>query len=63
MVYQLWPPLAAWLLALVACVVMNKVAGIQIFFLGLPGWFAAGLLYLAMSRYAQCRVRNGGVNA
>jgi len=55
-----WPPLAAWLLALAACVVMNKVAGVQIFFLGLPGWFAAGVLYLVMSKFAQRRLADGG---
>lgn len=48
-----WPPLAAWLLALVACVVMNLGFGIQIFFLGLPGWIMAGIFYWIMSKAAQ----------
>jgi purine-cytosine permease-like protein len=48
-----WPPLAAWGLALAACVVMNKIFNVQIFFLGLPAWVAAGVLYLVMSKVAQ----------
>jgi purine-cytosine permease-like protein len=48
-----WPPLAAWGLALAACVVMNKIFNVQIFFLGLPAWLAAGGLYLVMSKAAQ----------
>ena len=50
-----WPPLAAWLLALVACVAMYMGLGIQIFFLGLPGWIMAGVFYLMLSKYAQNR--------
>lgn len=55
-----WPPLVAWILALLACVIMNTRFGAQIFFLGLPGWLAAGLLYLVMSRFAQARAMAGG---
>jgi purine-cytosine permease-like protein len=50
-----WPPMAAWGLALVACVMMNAFLDVQVFFLGLPGWLAAGVLYLVMSRMAQKR--------
>jgi purine-cytosine permease-like protein len=50
-----WPPIAAWLLALVACVILNLGFGIQIFFLGLPGWIMAGIFYLIMSKSAQIR--------
>jgi purine-cytosine permease-like protein len=56
-----WPPLAAWGLALAACVLMNQLGGVQIFFLGLPGWFAAGILYLVLSRMAQKRTVVQGV--
>jgi purine-cytosine permease-like protein len=50
-----WPPIAAWALALVACVVLNVWLGVQVFFLGLPGWIAAGALFLALSALAQKR--------
>jgi purine-cytosine permease-like protein len=50
-----WPPLAAWALALVACVLLNVYGGVQVFFLGLPGWLAAGTLFLALSAVAQKR--------
>jgi purine-cytosine permease-like protein len=50
-----WPPIAAWLLALVACVAMNYWLHIEIFFLGLPGWIMAGIFYFIMSRAAQNR--------
>jgi purine-cytosine permease-like protein len=51
-----WPPLAAWALALVACVILNIGLGVQIFFLGLPGWIMAGIFYAAMSKSAQNRL-------
>jgi len=57
-----WPPLAAWVLALVACVILNVVCGVEVFFLGLPGWIAAGTLFLGLSAMAQNRAREGGVS-
>jgi hypothetical protein len=48
-----WPPVAAWLLALMACMALNIGLGVQIFFLGLPGWIMAGIFYLIMSKSAQ----------
>ncbi|MCF7674069.1 MAG: hypothetical protein K9N23_01780 [Akkermansiaceae bacterium] len=51
-----WPPLAAWVLALVGCVAMNIGFGTQIFFLGLPGWIMAGVFYFFMSKAAQNHV-------
>jgi purine-cytosine permease-like protein len=50
-----WPPLAAWFLALIACVILNIGFGVQIFFLGLPGWIMAGIFYAVMSKSAQNR--------
>jgi purine-cytosine permease-like protein len=49
-----WPAAAAWLVTLGACLLLNLAAGVQIFFLGLPGWFIAIALYVALS-YAQQR--------
>ena len=54
-----WPAAASWGLTLVACWAINGVWGLQIFFLGLPGWFIATAVYLALS-YAQQR---GGTGA
>lgn len=44
---------AAWLVALVTCGVLNQLAGVQIYFLALPGWVVAGLLYLVLSAVTQ----------
>ncbi|MBN2506738.1 MAG: hypothetical protein JXQ71_08595 [Verrucomicrobia bacterium] len=40
----------AWGLALALCAVLNQGAGVQIYFLALPGWIMAGGLYLFFSR-------------
>ena len=44
-----WPAAAAWGLTLAACWGINAVWGLQIFFLGLPGWFIATGIYIALS--------------
>jgi purine-cytosine permease-like protein len=49
-----WPAAAAWLVTLGACLLLNLLWGVQIFFLGLPGWFIAIALYVALS-YVQQR--------
>ncbi len=41
-----WTAALTWILTLVACVLINVIAGTEIFFLGLPGWFAAVVLYV-----------------
>ena len=46
----------AWGFTLVACISINLLFGMEIFFLGLPGWFIASLLYVFGSLYVQ-RVR------
>ena len=43
------PPALAWLLTLSLCLVMNLRFGLQIFFLGLPGWFIAVIIYMGLS--------------
>ncbi|ARA95148.1 MAG: hypothetical protein D6685_02750 [Bacteroidetes bacterium] len=50
-----WPTAVAWLGTLVACWVINRTWGLDIFFLGLPGWFIAVGLYLGLSRWQQRR--------
>jgi len=38
---------------LVLCIALNRLAGVEIFFLALPGWFIAAALYLVMSKFYQ----------
>jgi purine-cytosine permease-like protein len=45
----------AWVLALILCALLNRFAGVQVFFLALPGWIMAGLLYLGLSLLLQKR--------
>ena len=48
-----WPPVLAWLLSLLFCVGLWYYAGIQEFFLCLPGWIMAGVIYLVLSKLSQ----------
>jgi purine-cytosine permease-like protein len=48
-----WPAAITWLVTLIFCLVLNWVFNIDIFFLGLPGWFAAALLYIVSSKLIQ----------
>jgi len=50
-----WPPPLAWGLSLVACLALNVFLGVQEFFLCLPGWLIAGLVYLLSSKLLQQR--------
>jgi hypothetical protein len=43
----------AWVATLAACLAVVNAGGMQIYFVGLPGWFAAALLYIAFSRLVQ----------
>lgn len=47
------PPALAWILTLGACLWMNLHYGVQVFFLGLPGWFVAVAIYMFLSLYYQ----------
>ena len=49
------PAALAWLLTLGACLLLNLVWNVEIFFLGLPGWFIATGLYVALSLAQQRR--------
>lgn len=51
-----WAAAAGWIVTLVLCLLLNFVFGLEIFFLGLPGWFIAALLYLILSRYNRLNV-------
>ncbi|HEX5167750.1 MAG TPA: hypothetical protein VFW11_01150 [Cyclobacteriaceae bacterium] len=42
-----------WVLTLALCLVLNLSLGIEIFFLGLPGWFVAVVIYMIASKIVQ----------
>ena len=42
-----------WVVTLLVCLLANVLLGIEIFFLGLPAWFVAALIYLATSKWYQ----------
>jgi purine-cytosine permease-like protein len=48
-----WPAAASWGLTLAACWGINAVWGLEIFFLGLPGWFIATFIYVAFCHIQQ----------
>ena len=47
------PVAIAWIVTLGLAVVLNQAMNIEIFFLGLPGWFIAAALYLISSYLVQ----------
>jgi purine-cytosine permease-like protein len=49
------PPALAWVLTLGICLWLNLKYEVQVFFLGLPGWFIAVVIYMGMSLYYQRR--------
>jgi len=44
---------STWVLTLALCLMGNMLLGIEIFFLGLPAWFAAAVIYLVFSYFYQ----------
>ncbi|MGI9543378.1 MAG: purine-cytosine permease family protein, partial [Cyclobacteriaceae bacterium] len=42
-----------WILTLALCLALYKWAGIEVFFLGLPGWFVASIIYIVGSKILQ----------
>src|SRR5438034_453908 len=48
-----WPAGLTWGITLGACWAINAVWGLEIFFLGLPGWFIATVLYVGLSAIQQ----------
>jgi len=49
----------AWIVTLFVSVLLNRFAGIEIFFLGLPGWFVAAAIYLISSYVVQSPLIKG----
>ena len=52
-----WAAGLTWFLTLGACWALVKFAGMAIFFVSLPGWFVAAVLYVVLSRFYQRQVR------
>lgn len=48
-----WSAFVTWTATLIICVLMNQIYGVEVFFLGLPGWFIAAVIYLVMSKLYQ----------
>ena len=48
-----------WGLTLIFCLALNYAFDIDIFFLGLPGWFAAVIIYIAASKILQKKTVQG----
>ncbi len=48
-----WSAGLTWFITLLLCLFINLYFGIEIFFLGLPGWFIAVLLYIGLSMFYQ----------
>ncbi|MCB0729855.1 MAG: hypothetical protein KDC88_02380 [Ignavibacteriae bacterium] len=52
----------SWIITLLAALFFNIFFGVEVFFLGLPGWFVASLVYLISSKIIQQKlnIANGG---
>jgi cytosine/uracil/thiamine/allantoin permease len=50
-----WAAGVAWILTLCFCLALYLLAGIENFFLFIPGWFIAAVLYIAGSMLVQKR--------
>jgi purine-cytosine permease-like protein len=48
-----WPTAIAWGSTLAACWGMNAIWDVGIFFVGLPGWFIATVVYVVLSHWQQ----------
>ncbi len=51
-----WAAGLTWFLTLGACIAINQLYKIEIFFLSLPGWFVAVALYLVLNAIYQRRI-------
>jgi purine-cytosine permease-like protein len=52
-----WAAGLTWFLTLAICVLLVRFAGIQIYFVSLPGWFIAAILYVGLSKIYQKRLQ------
>jgi purine-cytosine permease-like protein len=47
----------SWFLTLLTALLFNIYFGVEVFFLGLPGWFVAALVYIISSKIVQNRIK------
>ncbi len=52
-----WAAGLTWFFTLCICWFMVKYMGIEIFFISLPGWFIAAILYVVLSKIYQDKIR------
>jgi purine-cytosine permease-like protein len=57
-----WAAGLTWFLTLGACVILVKFFGVQIFFVSLPGWFVAAVLYVVLSKVYQQTIHRGAAS-
>lgn len=57
-----WAAGLTWFLTLATCVLLVNFAGIQIYFVSLPGWFVAAFLYVVLSKFYQIKIRPSAVS-
>ena len=50
-----WAAALTWFFTIATCLALVQFAGISMFFVSLPGWFLAAVLYLVLSRLYQQR--------
>jgi len=53
-----WAVIASWILTLVILLYLNLSLNVEVFFLGLPGWFITSLLYTGFSYIVQSMYKN-----
>lgn len=53
-----WAAGLTWFLTLGTCYCLVRFAGVQIFFVSLPGWFVAAALYIVLSRLYQRQIQS-----
>ena len=51
-----WAAGLTWFLTLGTCWALVNYAGVQIYFVSLPGWFVAAVLYVVLSKLYQKKV-------
>jgi purine-cytosine permease-like protein len=50
-----WAAALAWIVTLILGLLMNILLGVDVFFLGLPGWFIASGIYILVSKLYQTK--------
>jgi purine-cytosine permease-like protein len=58
-----WAAGLAWILTVAICTVLVKAGHTQIYFVSLPGWFVAVILYIVLSKIMQRKATRSSLNA